>query len=126
MKLEDLTQPGWGDLADYFRETGMMYGTTELKVPAVIKLHLDNEAATAASTTFGELMECLDIMPRISQMLHGTSRSGFSHMTLGSGRQQTNKRIASLPPDPEPNLSPILKAKLIQPVSLHLCIIPSN
>ena len=30
MKLDELSQPVWGDVADYFRERGIMYGTTEL------------------------------------------------------------------------------------------------
>jgi len=30
MRLDELTQPGWGDAADYFRERDMKYGTTEL------------------------------------------------------------------------------------------------
>jgi len=37
MKLDELTQQGWGDAAMYFRERDMKYGTTEWRVPAVIK-----------------------------------------------------------------------------------------
>jgi len=37
MRLDELTQPGWEDAEDYFRERDMQYGTTELKVPAVGK-----------------------------------------------------------------------------------------
>jgi hypothetical protein len=69
-------------------------------------------------------MESLDIIPGISQMPHGTSRPGSSHLRLGSGRPQSNKCIASLPPDVEPDSSPIMKAKPIQPVSLYSCIFP--
>jgi len=28
IRLDQLTQPGWGDTADYFRERDMKYGTT--------------------------------------------------------------------------------------------------
>jgi hypothetical protein len=28
LRLDELTQPGWGDTADYFRERDMKYGTT--------------------------------------------------------------------------------------------------
>jgi hypothetical protein len=37
LRLEELTQPGWGDAADYFHERDMKYGTTELMIPAVGK-----------------------------------------------------------------------------------------
>jgi len=103
IKLEELTQPGWGDAADYVREQGTRYATTELKVPAVIKSHTDKEAANPAPSKFGEVMESLDIIPGISRMPHGTSRPGSSHLRLGSGRLQLNKRIASLSPNGEPN-----------------------
>ena len=36
MKLNQLMQPGWGDATDYLRDRDKKYGTTELKVPAVI------------------------------------------------------------------------------------------
>jgi len=36
MKLDELTHPGWEDAADYFRERDKKYGTTELRVPAVV------------------------------------------------------------------------------------------
>jgi len=37
MKLHELTEPGWEDAADYFRERDMKYGTTELRVPGVVQ-----------------------------------------------------------------------------------------
>ena len=126
MKLDELTKPGWGDAADYFRERDQRYGTTELKVPAVVKSHSDKDAANPAPSTFGELMESLDIIPGISQMPHGTSRPGSSHLRLGSGRPQSNKRIVSLPPDVEPDSSLSKKTKPIEPVSLYSCIFPSS
>jgi len=42
IKLDELTQPGWGDVADYFGGRENKYGRTELQVPAVVKLHKDD------------------------------------------------------------------------------------
>ena len=126
MKLDELTQPGCRDSADYFCERDKKYGTTELKVPAVVKPHTDNNAAIPAPSTFGELMESVDIIPGISQMPQGTSRPGSSHMRLGSGRPQLNTRIASLPPEVEPDSSLINKANPIEPIGIYPCIFPSS
>ena len=46
MRLDDLTQPGGGDVADNFRERDMKCRTTQLKVPAVVKPQTDTTAAT--------------------------------------------------------------------------------
>jgi hypothetical protein len=74
MKLDELTQPGWEDAADYFRERDKKYGTTELRVPAVVQPQTMDDAPAPPPATFGELMESLDIVPRISQRPQGTSR----------------------------------------------------
>jgi len=37
MKLDELTQLGWEDAADYFCERDKKYGTFELGVPAVVQ-----------------------------------------------------------------------------------------
>jgi hypothetical protein len=63
MRTDELTQPGWGDAADYFCERGMKYGTTQLKVLAGRKHPTDLTAATRSPTTFGELMQALEITP---------------------------------------------------------------
>jgi hypothetical protein len=76
MRLDELTQPGWEDATDYFREGEMKYGTTELKVPAAGKPQTDLTAATPSPTTFGELMEALDIVPGQSPMPQVTSLLG--------------------------------------------------
>jgi len=73
MRLDELTQPGWVDTADYFRERDIKYGTTELNVPAIVKPQTDMTAARPLPTTFGELMQALDIIPGQSQMPHLTS-----------------------------------------------------
>jgi len=61
MKLDELTQQGSGDAANYFREMDMKYGTTGLKVRAVVKPQIDTTAATPSPTTFGEHMQTPDI-----------------------------------------------------------------
>jgi hypothetical protein len=53
MKLDELTQPGWGDAADYLRKRDKAYGKTELKAPAVVKRHMDDDLASSALRTFG-------------------------------------------------------------------------
>jgi len=68
MKLDELTQPGWEDAADYFRERDKMYGRAELRVPVVVQPQTDDDASAPPPTTFAELMERLDIVPGISQM----------------------------------------------------------
>ena len=73
MRLDELTQPGRGNAADYLHETDMKYGTNELKVPVVGKPQTDLTAATPSPTTFGELMQALDNVPGQSQMLQVTS-----------------------------------------------------
>jgi len=50
LKLDELTQPGWVDAADYFLGRGKKYGTTELRVPAVIKPQMNDNAAAPAPT----------------------------------------------------------------------------
>jgi len=83
MKLDELTQPGWEDAADYFREQDKKFGKAELWVPVVVQPQTDDDTPAPPLTTFGELMERLDIVPGISQMPQGTSRPGSSHIQLG-------------------------------------------
>jgi len=84
MKLDELTQPGWEDAADYFCYREKKYVTTELRVPAVVLPQTMDDAPAPPPATFGELMESLDIVPGISQRPQGTSRPGSSHIRLGS------------------------------------------
>jgi len=95
MSLDELTQLGWGDAADYFRERDMKYGTTERKVPVVVQPQMDTTAATPSLTTFGELMQVLDIVPGQSQMPQVTSRQGSSQMRLGLEKPQADNHIVS-------------------------------
>jgi hypothetical protein len=52
MMLVKLTQPGWEDAADYFRELGKKYGTSELRVPAVVQQQTNDDAPAPPPKTF--------------------------------------------------------------------------
>jgi len=100
----------------------MKYGTTELKIPAVGKPQEDSTAATPSPTTFGELMQALDIIPGQSQMLQVTARQGTSQMRLGSEKPQADNHIVPPMPTAVPDSSLIEIAKPFHPVSFYLCI----
>jgi len=117
LKLDELTQPGWGDEAYYLHERDMKYGTTELNVPAVGKPQADSTAATPSPTTFGELMQGLDIVPRQSQMPQVVSWQGTCKMRLSSEKPQADNPIVPPMPAAVPNSSPKEIAKPVQPVS---------
>jgi len=51
----------------------MKYGMAELKVPAVVTPQANKSAATSSLTTFGVLMQTVDIISGQSQMLQQTS-----------------------------------------------------
>jgi len=108
-----LTQPGWEDAADYFRENNKKYSTSELKVPAVLHPQMVDDAVAPALKSFAELMECLDIVPGILQMPQGTSRPGSSHIRLDSVKLETNMSIRGLEHPVGTDLSPLLKVKLL-------------
>ena len=101
MKLAELTQLGWEDAADYFCERDKKYGTSELRVMAVVQPPMDNYAAPPAQTSFGERIEYLDIVLGISQMPQGTSWPGSSHNRLGLVKSQLNMRTPGLEPAAE-------------------------
>jgi len=119
MKLDKLTQPGWEDPADDFHEQDSMYGTSELKVPAVVQLQTNDDAPPPPPPTVAELMESLEIVPGISQ---GTSRAGSSHRRLGLVKPESRLNIPSGVPAAEPDWSTLLKAKPVELVSFYHCI----
>jgi len=122
MRLAKLTQPGWGDAADYFRERDMKYGMTELKALAVGKPQTDTIAATPSPTTFGELMQALDIVPGQSQPPQVTSRQGSSQMRLHPDKPQADNHIVPPKAAVVPDSSQIEITKPVQPVSFYPCI----
>jgi len=126
MKLDEMAQQGWGDTAYYICGTDMNYGTAKLRVPVVVKLQTDDVAAAPALTTFGELVEYLDIVPGISQILQGTFPQGSIQMRPGSGKARSDKGIAYLAPDMDPNSWSIQTLKSCAPVSYYPCICPPH
>jgi hypothetical protein len=113
MKLDEFTQPEWGDAADNVREQDKTYSTSEFRVLAVIQLQTNNSAMPPPPTTFAELMGSLDVVPGISQRPQGTSCPGSSHIRLGLVEPQLKLSIPGGEPAAEPNLSMLLKAKLV-------------
>jgi hypothetical protein len=71
-------------------------------------------------------MESHDFITGISPMAQGTSGPQSSHMWLGSGRPQSIKRIASLPPHVEHDSSPVTQAIQMEPVNLYHWIVSAG
>jgi len=124
MKLDELTQLGWGDAADYFRERDSKNGPSELQVPAVIKSRTYHVAAAPSPTTFVELLETLDNVPGMSPMPQCTSRPGSSHIRVDSGKPMSPGSISSLPPGAESDSLLMTYATPVQPVKAYHCIWP--
>jgi len=104
-RLDELTQLGWGDMADHFRQRDIKHGTTELKVPADGKPQTVSTGATPWPTTFGELMEAIDIVPGQSQIPQVTSPQGSSQMRLCSEKPQAENHMVPPMPTTVPDLS---------------------
>jgi len=115
-------QPCWGDVANYFGDRDNKYGTTELKVPAVVQPQTEDDATSSAPTTYGETMETLESVPGKSQTPQLTSPPGNSDRWLNSRKPQTHHPIPSLPPYAEPDLSTSQKSKHVEPISCYLCM----
>jgi len=130
MKLDELTQPGWEDAADYFCQRDKKYGTFELRVPAVVQPQTYDDALAPPPTTVGELMESLDIVPGISQRQQWTSRPGSIDIRLGLGNPQSKSSITSGGLAAEHDSSTLLKADpvepgcSVEPVICYPCIEP--
>jgi hypothetical protein len=120
MGLDELTQPGWGDTANYFYERDMMYRTAELKVPVVVHHQIDLIAATPSPTLFGEHMQTLEIISGQSQMPAVTSRPGSSQMRLGSEQPHSHQFIPLFSPVGEPDSTLIQDTQPVKPVSFNL------
>ena len=125
MKFNELTQPGWKDAADYICELYKKNGTSEMTIPVVVRLQTDDDAPAPPPTTFGGLMECIDIVPRISQMPQWTSRPGSSHIRLRSVKPHSQSSIPSGVPSAELDSSMLLKAKRVEAVRFHPCKQPA-
>jgi len=119
MKLDELTQHVWGDAANYFSERDMKYGTTKLRVLAVVKPQIDMTAATPLPITFGEHMQTLDIVREQSPMTAVTSRPGSSQMRLCCEKPQSHIYIPVSLRDAATDSMPIHDAKPVEPVSFY-------
>jgi len=95
MKLDELTPPRWDDAADYFHQRDEKYGTSTLRVPAVVQPQTNDDAPAPPRTTFVELMETLDFVPGIAQRPQGTSRPGCCHIRLGPLMPKSQSSIPS-------------------------------
>jgi len=122
MRLDELTQLGWWDPANYFRERDMRYGTAELKVPAVVKPQMDPTTATPSPMTVGENMQTPEIVRGQSEMPAVTSRPRSSQMKLGSEKLQSHKFIRFCSPGMATNLTQIQDANLVEPVTFYPCM----
>jgi len=117
MRLDEFTQPGWGDAANYFRERDMRYGTAELKVPAVVKAQIDPTTATPSPITVGVHMQTSEIVRGKSEMPAMTSRPGSSQMRLGSEKPQSHKFIPVLSLGMATDSIQLQDANPVEPVS---------
>jgi len=124
MQLDKLTQLACGNAGNYFHETDQKCGTTESKVPLVIHPPTTKVAAVPATTTYGELMESLDIVRRKLHTQEGTFWPGSSHMMIGSGKPHTNKPILFHALNKKLCSSLGKKRIPVEPVSFYPCILP--
>jgi hypothetical protein len=120
--LDKLTPWGWEDAADCFYGRDKKYGTSRLMVAAVVQQHMVDDAAAPALTKCSERMEYLDIVRGVLQMPEGTSQPGTTHVKLHSVDSQLNISIPGQELATEPDSSPLLKAKLVEPESFYPCI----
>jgi hypothetical protein len=122
MKLDELTQPGWEDAAGYFHQRDRKYGTTELRVPAVVQPQTKDHAPASPPASFGEHRESLHIVPEILGRPQGTSQPGICHIRRGTVNTQSKSSIPSGEPAAEHDSSTLLKEKPVEPVSFYPCI----
>ena len=122
MRLDKLTQPGWGDAVNNFCERDMKYGMTELKVPAVVTPQIDMAAVAASLTTAGENMQTPDIVRGQLEMPAVPSQPGSSQMRLGSEKRQSNKFVPVLFADTTIDSTLIQDTKPVEPISFYLCM----
>jgi hypothetical protein len=122
MRLDQLTQPGWGDAANYFSQRDMRYGTAELKVLAVVKPQMDTTAATPSPITVAVHMQTPEIVQGRLEMPAVTSRPGSSQMRLSSEKPPSQKFIPVPSPGMPTDSKPIRDANPVEPVSFYPCM----
>jgi len=104
----------------------MQYGTSKLKVPAVIELEVQADAAASAPTSIRELMETLNIVPIKLEMLWGNSQPESCHTKLVCEKLLFPKKLVSLQPDADPNSSATMKPMATKPLCCYPCIEPPD
>jgi len=119
MSLDKFMQLGWRHVADYVGERDMYYGVAEIMVPLVVKPQTDTTAATPSPTTFGEIMQIVDIVPGQLQMPQETTCPASSEMRPGSEKPMSHQHKSSLPPDRVPDFSHDKKSNPAEPVSFY-------
>jgi hypothetical protein len=124
MKLDESTQLRSEDAADYFCKQDKKYGTAEFIIPAMLQPQSDEDTSAPPPTTFGQLMQCDDIVTGISQIPQGTTRPGCSHVRLGLVTPESNTSVFALEPTAETDTSPLLKVMLVEPVCFYRCMKP--
>jgi hypothetical protein len=122
IRLDEPTQPGWRDAAEYLCERDMKYGMTELNVPAVGKPNPELTAAIPSPTTLREFMQAVDNVAGQSHMPQVTSRQGRCQMRLGLEKPQADNLIVPPMPAAVPDLSQIEIGKPVRPVSFYPCM----
>lgn len=73
IRIDELTQLEWEDVAHSIHDRNGKYGKTKLKILTVVQLQPEKVGATPALRVFGKLMETVDIISRRLRILHGTS-----------------------------------------------------
>jgi hypothetical protein len=95
----------------------MKYGTTGLKVAAVVKFQTDTNAATPSPTTFQKCTQTLEIVCEQAEMLPVTSSLGSIQTRLGLETPQAHTGIASVLAYVVPNPSLMEVAKPVEFIS---------
>jgi len=126
MRLDEVTQPGWGDATNYFRERDMRYGTAELMVPAVVNPQTDSTTARPSPITVWEHMQTSAIVRGRSEMPAVTSRPGSSQIRLGSEKPQSHKFTLVLSPSMVIDSILIVDVNSVEPVSIYPCMKDPN
>jgi len=77
MKLDEMTQPGWEDAANNFRERDKKYGTTELTVPAVVQPQTFDDAPEPPTAIYAECKDAYASVRRYMDMVANVDSSEY-------------------------------------------------
>jgi len=122
MRVDELTEPGCEEVADYIHQRYWNYRNSKVKELAVVQPQTNDDAAALATSKFGELMECHDIDQGILQMPQRTFRPGCSHISIGAVKPQPNTSMSVLVPATMPNSFLIQNGKRVEVESIYTSI----